>query len=132
MDGDLCQKQDNGGSVAGSQFWGICKFLDGSYWASTGAGDSFIVKYKTPLEKDKWHVHTIRYNGTIFTYFIDGVELGSFNKQSLKNTKLFIGGISNSGTSSAGQYWGYGNGYYRNLAIYDDALSDDEIQNYSF
>lgn len=31
-----------------------------------------------------------------------------------------------------GAYWGYANGYYRNLAIYDGALTDQQLTNYSF
>lgn len=74
----------------------------------------------------------MRYDGTTFTYFIDDVKIGAYNQNNQKNTSLFIGGISNSGTSSASQYWGYGNGYYRNLIIYNEFLLDEDIKNYSF
>lgn len=55
-----------------------------------------------------------------------------FNGASIKQIPLYIGGFNNAGTSSAGVNWGYANGYYRNFAIYDRALTDEEIQNYTF
>ena len=61
---------------------------------------------------------------------MDNKKIGSSSVSSLITSKLYIGGISNSGTSSSGLYWGYGNGYYRNLAIYNKALTDEELINY--
>ena len=81
---------------------------------------------------DQWHISAIKYDGTEFSYFVDGQKIGSSTETDIKDSKLYIGGISNSGTSSAGVYWGYGNGYYRNVAIYDEALTDEDLRDYSF
>lgn len=115
-----------------SYFWGLCAGTNGSHFASTGGGDRYQIWYGPLLRDDKWHRHTIKFDGTTFSYFIDNLKIGFNNSNSPKNTKLFIGGISNSGSSYGSNYWGYGNGHYRNLVIYDGALSDYAINNYTF
>lgn len=81
---------------------------------------------------DRWHISAIKYDGSEFSYLVDGQKIGSSADTNIKDSKLYIGGISNSGTTSAGVYWGYANGYYRNVAIYDEALTDEELKDYSF
>ena len=123
-----------GGSGIGGQFFGITRWIDGSYAACSGAGDSYgisgIVADLYP--QDQWNISAIKYDGREFAYFVNGQKMGTSTSTNIKNSKLYIGGISNSGTVSAAVYWGYGNGYYRNLAIYDEALSDEDLENYSF
>ena len=100
--------------------------------ADTGSGDEYtIVADSVNYPQEQWNISVIKYDGTEFSYFINGKKIGSSSSSSIKDSRLYIGGIHNSGTSSAGVYWGYGNGYYRNLAIYDEALSDDDLEDLS-
>ena len=120
-----------GGPDMGSCFLGIIRTT--TYWASSGSGDRYAVyEEKDEYPINEWLISAIKYDGTNFSYFINGEKIGTSSKSSIKDSKLYIGGISNSGTYSSGCSWGYGNGYYRNLAIYDNALSDEELANYSF
>lgn len=99
-----------------------------------GAGDAYSITWKIDenFVKDQWHILAMKYDGTSVSLFIDGDKKGSTSKTAIKNTPLYIGGMNGSGTTSAGLTWGWANGYYRNLAIYDGALTDEELANYSF
>ena len=122
-----------GGGFVGERYLGIYRWVDTHYWAHTGAGDGYaIFANSVNYPQDQWNISAIKYDGTEFSYFVNGQKMGESNASNIKDSRLYIGGISNSGTSSAGVYWGYGNGYYRNLAIYDEALSDEDLENYSF
>lgn len=124
----------NGGRNIGAQYLGICNWPNNYICAMSGAGDQYTLNADNPklYSADKWNILAIKYNGTEFSFFIDGKKIGSSGYSILKQSKLYIGGISNSGFSDVGYYWGYGEGYYRNLAIYDSALSDEELENYEF
>jgi len=124
-----------GAAYTGSMFVGFAlygTYYNSPYIASSGVSDANGVWYTGEYQKDIWHTFAMKYDGTNFSYFVDKNKVGTSKGSSPKISKLYVGGTSNSGTSSSGCYWGYGNGYYRNLAIYDGALSDEELSNYSF
>lgn len=120
-----------GGAGIGGKSLGI--IINGSYAAMSGAGDLYSITADAELyERDKWNISAIKYDGTTFSYFVNNKKIGTSGASSIKNSKLYIGGIANSGSSSAGVNWGYANGYYRNLEIYDEAVSDYDLENYKF
>lgn len=125
-----------GGSGVGSSFLGFDLVRGLNSWqVMSGAGDSYTISMannETNYAKDIWHTFAITYKEGTFSYFVDSKKIGSSSKSEIKNSKLYVGGFSNAGSSGAGAYWGYGTGYYRNLAIYNRALTDEEIMNFEF
>lgn len=98
----------------------------------SGAGDAYRVdddKDVSRLKKGQWYRLAIKWDGSNFALFINDSKVGTINRTSIKQTPLYIGGYSNATKTG---YFGYANGYYRNFAIYDRALTDEEIQNYTF
>ncbi len=124
-----------GGSDVGEKVLGILNWQNSNkLYAMSGSGDSCTIAYDNSnlYSSQKWNILAIKYNGSEFSLFVDGKKVGSSGSSTRQHSKLYIGGISNSGTYSAGGNWGYGQGYYRNLAIYETALSDEEVINYKF
>ncbi len=127
---------------------------DGSIWTSQNAlgieaphnGNNFIARNGVDgtinktidgiYSNDKWITYAIKDDGNEFALFVNNQKIGTSQKSRGIGHELYIGGYSNAGTTSFGNgkafKAGYANGYYRNLAIYDRALSDEEIENYSF
>ena len=123
-----------GGHYHGSKAFGVFWHNDESVVAVTGYDDShMIIGDKTKdIYDNQWNIFAIKFDGEEFAFFINDKKIGTSNVSSPKNTKLYVGGLSNSPITAGYTYFGYANGYYRNLAIYDEALSDDIIQNYKF
>lgn len=122
-----------GRSYWGSYTLGICKSYDGNYGAASGAGDNYYISCEgSRYTQDEWHISAIKYDGQTFSYWVDGTKVGESGASNVKVSKLYIGGMSNSGTTSSGVYWGYASGYYRNLAVYEGVLTDEQLKNYSF
>lgn len=121
-----------GASGVGSYFLGISKWYQTYFGAMTGSGDGYtIAKPIDTYPKGKWTTLAIKYDGKEFALYVDGVKIGTSTSSTRKGDTLYIGGFSNSGTFE-GAYWGYAKGYYRNLAVYDIALTDEQIANYQF
>ena len=102
-----------------------------------GTGDSAALEITgenyEKLFSENWQQIFVRYDGTKLSLWIDKEKVGERTTSvSNKDTELCIGGISNSGSYSAGISWGYMNGDYSNFAVYDRALSDDEIIKFKF
>lgn len=118
----------------GSYALGIGEWYNKYLGALSGSGDVYTISenFRDLYIPGKWNILSIRYNGKEFSFWVNGEKKGFSNSSTLKGNVLYIGGFSNAGTSSAGVNWGYSNGYYRNLAIYDRALSDNEMENYEF
>lgn len=123
-----------GNAGVGSTALGIFEFSNKYLGAMSGSGDSMTVygNFNDWYIPGQWNILAIRYNGKEFSFWINGEKKGFSSSSTLKGDILYIGGFSNAGTSSAGVNWGYADGYYRNLAIYDGALSDEELTNYEF
>ena len=124
-----------GGAYWGGKFLGCALYNKTNlFYARNGAGDNYCVTMENNEEnyaKDVWHVFAIKNDETEFSFFVDNKKIGTTSASAIKLSPLYIGGFSNIG-SSAGVNWSYANGYYRNLAIYDRALTDTELQNFSF
>lgn len=123
-----------GHSEVGSYALGICEMYGQYLSALSGSGDGYGVlgNFRDLYISGKWNILAIRYNGKEFSFWVNGEKKGFSSSSTLKGDILYIGGFSNAGTYSSGVNWGYSNGYYRNLAIYDGALSDEEMENYKF
>ncbi len=118
----------------GSYALGIFEAYGQYLSALSGSGDGYGVSgnFRDLYISGKWNILAIRYNGKEFSFWANGEKKGFSSSSTLKGDILYIGGFSNAGTSSVGVNWGYADGYYRNLAIYDGALSDEELTNYKF
>lgn len=122
-----------GDSGVGGYALGICEWYNSYIGALSGAGDSYSRSILSSMyPANRWNTLAIKYDGKEFAFYLNGAKKGSSNASANKGSNLYIGGFSNAGTNSAGVNWGYSNGYYRNVAIYDQALDDDEIANYEF
>lgn len=123
-----------GASGVGGTVLGICESYGQYLIALSGFDDktSIAGDFKDWYIPSQWNTLAIRYNGKEFSFWINGEKKGSSNSSCLKGDMLYIGGFPNAGTNSSGVNWGYSNGYYRNLATYDRALSDNEMINYEF
>lgn len=101
--------------------------------ASSGAGDRYCICTSfNNYTADQWHTSVIKWDGTNFSYFIDGEKIGSSSAVSLKTSKLYMGATSNVGQGFVGYTNGYTNGYYKNLIIYNGALTDEQIEENSW
>ena len=118
----------------GGKALGICEFYGKYFGALSGAGDEYGIfgDFNDWYILNQWNILAIRYDEKEFSFWINGKKMGTSSSSILKGDILYVGGFSNAGTSSVDVNWGYSNGYYRNLAIYDDALSDEEMASYEF
>ena len=121
----------SGGNPAGGTSISIA---NQSYIGRTGCGDAYNIYNETDTYRgNDWHTFALRYNGSNkIDFYIDSNNVMSTNCVKNISSKLYIGGISNSGSSSSGATWGYGNGYYKNVAIYNRALTNQEMENFIF
>ena len=81
------------------------------------------------IQKDKFSTITFICNGRnrCKLYSNGKLLLNREEKYNDFNTNLYIGGSVYSGTGAAGVSWGYANGYFKDVRIYEGALSQEEI-----
>ena len=122
-----------GASGVGGNALGIFEWYNSYIGAYSGAGDGYTIygPHKW-YPANRWNTLAIKYDGKEFVFYINGEKKGKSGASADKGSNLYIGGFSNVGSNAAGVAWGCSTGYYRNLAIYDQALDDDEIANYEF
>ena len=123
-----------GAAYVGSHALGIAEIYNRTLLALSGSGDEYSVEgsFKEWYPSNNWNILAIKYNGSEFSFFINGEKKGSSKSSTNKGSELYIGGCSNPESREVGIEWGYANGYYRNVAVYSQALSDNEILNYKF
>lgn len=95
---------------------------------------SYIVPGKSLYKVNELTTIAITHTGNVLTVYSNGVKIASTNCSNTPITsRFFIGGSAASGNYvTAGYSEGYSPGYYKNVAIYNRTLSDDEIANYTF
>lgn len=69
-----------------------------------------------------WNRIAITYDGSTFRMYLNGVQKATYSSASFKQTKLYIGGWNDAPYSGSGVTWGYVNGQYRNIRVYNTAL----------
>lgn len=131
----------NGGAYWGGSCLGIyeCNTSYKYIAGISGAGDSYaLASLSTSNDISKvyianqWNILAIKWDGSEFSLWINGKKQGKSSASTRKGSTLYVGGLSNQGAASSGYYWSYSNSYYRKLAIYDEALTDEEMANYQF
>lgn len=70
----------------------------------------------------------ITYDGEVCKLYGNGELIKEEQTFKDLNGVLYVGGGVYSGTDTANTPWGFANGYYRNLKIYDGALSQEDIR----
>lgn len=69
----------------------------------------------------------ITYDGADCKLYKDAKLIKQVSGYNDLNDKIFIGGSKYSGTLTAGMTWEYANGYFKDIMIYDIALSQEEL-----
>lgn len=111
----------------------IMRHTNGYMTAFNGNGYSWnALATANSYTNSDWNTFAIKFDGNTWAFYINGVLYGSKNSGTSKTGKLYIGGMNESGTNSSGTSWGYANGKYKNLVIYNRGLSDSEIAEFSF
>lgn len=120
----------NGGSGVGGACFGLSFVEDNSFILWTGLGDSDN-QYIGVLNNDQYNKIFITYNKTtqIIKGFLNGNKVFEKTGISIKDTEFCIGGLLN---SYSHPWFGFANGYYRNIAIYNKELSEEEIITFQY
>ena len=101
-------------------------------WLCNGISASEYYKIDNILEVNKYSTLAITYDGNICRLYKDGKLITKIKKYKDINAKMFVGGsiYSDKDKGAAGIQWGYANGYFKNLAIYNRRLSITELSNF--
>ncbi len=67
------------------------------------------------------------YDGQYYKIYCDGKLISQTTGYNQIEGPLYIGGGLYSGTNTAGYYWGYANGYYKDIKIYK-AFSEEQME----
>ena len=111
----------NGGSGVGALCTGIINNSSNTEWVlANGLGDSY--SRTITIDSTNWTDVVYIYDGTKTKVFLNGVMASETNGNSKKNTPLVLGGYNNTGS-----YFGYTQGYFKNLVVYNDAVPVDKI-----
>ena len=83
----------------------------------TGTGGYPQVSKK--LLKDGWNEISIIYDGSILKMCLNGEVKATYKTVKFFNTKLYVGGWSDAPYYASGNQWGFANGIYRNIKVYE-------------
>jgi sialidase-1 len=117
--------QDEGGGVQNKWFVGLGEDIT-FHVNGPGAGASvFLADAAYPTTLDEWHHIAVRRSGTLFEIFIDGLLAGS------ETSSISIPDVAH--PLRLGESEGFElDGFLDEVAIYNRALTDGEIQQLSF
>jgi hypothetical protein len=122
-----------GGRGIGSRINGISFYVSGlGINIYTGKGDEGTRMVSlSRLITNKWNTLIFRYDGINTETFINNIKVSSSPGNALINNNLYIGATMNTPGGDSGVVNGYANGIYKNLAVYNRSLTDNEIFNYT-
>jgi len=117
-----CRERVSNTVISNSNFnfwWGLYLNASGAlYTHQANGGSSHTSSYIMPL--NQWVNITIKWTATLQSYYADGVLLGSLATVGSTNS-------ANIPVLSLGYGWNVGNATFKNLSIYNRALSDAEV-----
>jgi len=117
-----------GQAYFGSTYMGITAYLNNTtIGVINGVSDADQKNFT--INSSDWIDLIVRYNGTNFECFLNGVQATTVAGRSTKSYPLTIGGMYNSPANSSGVNWGFINGYIKDVVVYNRALSNQEIKN---
>ena len=109
----------------GSYFSGVERIKDGRFWIMNGRGDSEGKKVKPTYDNSLQNIFVITFDGNEMKCFLNGTLIATCSGVSNKNTPLYIGGIPTNRSDLFDEC--RQKGYYKNVIIYNRALTDEEI-----
>lgn len=110
------------GNYSGEKYVGFMYHQE-QIFVSNGVSDATYIQVPANTlmsNNNQVNTITITHDGTIYTLYINGEKLGTSEGYSIKTSKLYIGGMPGSTNLS---------GTYKSLAIYNRALTEDEVTN---
>jgi len=117
-----CRERVSNTVISNSNFnfwWGLYLNASGAlYTHQANGGSSHTSSYIMPL--NQWVNITIKWTAILQSYYADGVLLGSLATVGSTNS-------ANIPVLSLGYGWNVGNATFKNLSIYNRALSDAEV-----
>ena len=82
---------------------------------------------KSNLISNDWNRFAITYDGTTYKIYLNGQLKDSYSSATIMNTKLYVGGWPDGYYTGSGNLWGFANGVYRNIKVYNIALPASEL-----
>lgn len=92
---------------------------------------TYMIPGKALYTIDKQSTIVITHTGSLMSVYSDGKLIGTIETQNNDNeinSKFYIGGSSQIGVNVAGYAEDYSPGYYKNVIIYNRAITEDEIK----
>lgn len=94
---------------------------------NTFSGTGGYPQVSRDLLTSEWNRLAITYDGNELKMYVNGVEEASYNSVQFFQTKLHVGGWSDAPYYASGDNWGFANGTYRNIKVYNVALDADQL-----
>ena len=93
--------------------------------AFTGSGG--YPQISKSLLQPGWNRIAITYDGSTLKLYLNGEVKATYGSATFKNTKLYVGGWNDAPYSASGNIWGFVNGTYRNIRVYNVALPANQL-----